>query len=116
MRVIKKRVPAKTVVLYQCKICRANHTNRLEAKKCEMLPTESKVFKLGDRVRNITARRCRLDKYYYFKGKIFKIKGPTLNYIFGQEHVFYYFVEYKCPICNKNETQLYQAGGLKKIS
>lgn len=116
-------------VLYQCSICKTNHTNKRDAQKCESRTLEKKVFAVGDMVSNKEPRICSVrDKHYTFKGRVVRIIGPMASdyeyetkWLGGKTerlngHVFQYQIEFRCPHCKDTREERYFAPELNKLS
>lgn len=127
MKITRKRIPARTVVSYQCETCGTKYPRKLSAIGCEKRKLETKVFKLGERVKNTTARQCHNGKNYYFEGVVIGVRGPVPSddeyeiLILGgkkermNNHVYQYEVEYVCPVCQNIKTALLYAPQLKSM-
>ena len=125
MKVIRVEIPAKTDVSYQCETCGRKYHNELSAVNCEKRKLERKIFKIGELVKNTTARQCHNGKNYYFDGTVIDIRGPIpsddeyeILILGGKEermnsHVYQYEVKYVCPICKKIKTALLYSPQLK---
>ena len=127
MKVTKKRIPAKTVVSYQCETCGTKYRKESSAVNCEKRKLERKIFKIGEQVKNTTPRNCYNGKNYYFDGIVIDIRGPVpcddeyeILILGGKEermnsHVYQYEVKYVCPICKNIKTALLYAPQLKSM-
>jgi len=116
-------------VFYRCSRCKTKYTNKAEALRCEKRTLETKVFKVGNPVKNIEPRFCRIkQKEYFFSGTVTRIVGPEpsdyeyeVKWLGGKKerlnaHVFMYQVEFHCPRCKKTKRARYYAPELKLIS
>ena len=120
-----KRI-VKKVVSYQCSICKTEYPAIREAKKCEGRFAERKIFRAGDKVKNIEPRACNKNhKQYCFKGTVIKIHGPKpadyeyeAKWLGGKRtnwHVFHYEVKFTCPMCKEERSELYYAPELLRL-
>ncbi len=122
-RVVEKRVS------YRCSRCDTKYTNKRSALRCDEMPVEATVFKIGSLVRNIEKRMCGRDqRQYTFSGVVSKIVGPQapdeeyeLKWLGGKperlnSHVFLYQVKFRCPHCRKMQEARYFAPELKLIN
>lgn len=121
MKTIRKKIPARTEVSYQCSICKKVYDTKSKAKACEEAPVENKRFKRGDKVSG--EHRCGLSYYHWsrmrkFVGVITKVKlvSPSELHerqIGGGEHVYECYVTYICSFCKKKSYRLIFASALK---
>lgn len=131
MRIIKVRIPAKTVRSYQCETCKTRYSSKTKARECEKRVLEIRRSAVGDRVSNIEPRTCgtvgKGNINYHFDGIIIKVVGPNpadyeyeVRWLGAQDdrvngHIYQYEVRYVCPVCNKLRTALYYAPELKSL-
>ena len=118
-----------TKVLYQCKICKSEHSSRRAAFDCEGKPIEDKIFSIGDLVSNIEPCVCwsNTSRGYVFQGTVKKILGPQpsdfeyeCKWLGGENsrlnsHVFQYEGYFRCPVCKDGKSARYFAPELKKV-
>lgn len=139
MKTIRRRIPARTKVFYQCQTCGTKYGNKAKARECEKRILEFKKFSIGERVRNLEKRTCgiiasgspaltRKSPHYYFEGIVIKIIGPQVSdyyyecrYLDGKPdrlngHVYQYEVQYVCPVCDQLKTALCYAPELKILN
>jgi len=126
MKTIISHVPAKTTTSYQCAKCKTKYRSKARALQCELLITEEKAFKVGDRVRWCEELHCSaVNKNYWMDGKVQKILGPALpdfeynaKWLGGKlfdKHIFMYEVSWKCPHCKLSCSGRYYSLELGKI-
>jgi hypothetical protein len=108
------------VTFYRCEVCGSDHKQRASAKKCESMPVEARIFKVGDSVRAVAPRICGRRWYACF-GTIVAIglpQAPDEDYearwLGGRRerlgsHTILYCVEYTCPICRRVKEAKYYA-------
>lgn len=128
MRTITRRIPAVTIKLYQCEICKTKYRSKAKALKCNSLGIENNPsLKLGDRVMWREQRFCQnRQKHYWMSGKIVRILGLTLadeeynaKWLGGSLsnlHVRMYQVRWTCPHCNEKREGRFYSPELKKLS
>lgn len=117
MKKIVGIIPKRTVVMYQCDKCKTKYRSSSRARKCELMPVEKKLFRVGDLVSWRELRTCVLGKNYRLRGKVVKILGPGLpdedyniKWLQGKLrdlHVFRYEVDWKCPFCRESQSGLF---------
>lgn len=126
MRVIKRKIPARVSVKYQCKKCKGRYGSKKNALKCEAQPIEAKLFHIGAAVTWREKRTCSAhDKTYSLRGKVSKILGPMLvdeeydikwlQRKLSGKHVFQYEVEWRCPYCHMKVEGLFYGMELIKV-
>ncbi len=125
MRTIIRRIPAKIVRSYQCRVCHNVYKNKEDAKKCEARILERQEFKKDDLVRNVEQRFCN-HKPYIFDGKVVEVFGPVpsdydyeVRHLGGKRerlngHIFRYLARYTCPRCLKTKEAMYYGPELRK--
>ena len=120
MKKIVKKIPAHTVVSYQCSVCKYVYDTEIEAKECEESLVEKKRFKRGDKVSGRRACAFSSDQFRMRKyvGVITKVKlvSPSELHerqIGGSEHVYECYVTYTCSFCKKKSYVLTYACALK---
>ncbi len=113
MRKIVKKIPARTVIKYQCKVCGMKYKTSAAAKKCEARILENKKAKIGDRVHVYQTRECHVLYQVPDTAKVVKIIGPMLpwedyeiRHLHGRperlnSHIFQYEIEYISPCCKE---------------
>ncbi len=125
MKVIRRRVPAKTVVSYQCEVCGTKYSNRSQAEKCERRTLEDRLvrFKKGNRIEVKVIHSCNHvgtgpQKLFSPVGIVIKVIGPVLSdleyevkWLGGKPdrvngHVFQYLVRFQC-VCGKTREGLF---------
>lgn len=133
MRTIRRKVPARVSVTYQCITCKTTYRSKHKAQECEKRVLEIKRFVVGETVRNIELRTCCSNlivknRNYHFEGTVINIVGPMpsdyeyeCKWLGGKPdringHVYQYEVKYVCPVCNQLKTALYHALELKSLS
>lgn len=123
MKKIVKKIPARTVISYQCKVCKTKYGTAERAEKCEARVLEEKRFKIGDTAYSLVKHECVASRRPYRpQGKVIRTMGPMIpdneyeiyNQKSGKFHIFKYEVEYICPKCNKKHSGLYSAPELRK--
>lgn len=122
MKIISRRVPARTVRSYQCGVCGTKYRAAEKAKKCEARIKENKTFKKGDVVRGYERHVCSYmgeDREFQPEGRVIKVLGPMLpdyeyevKWLDGRferinGHVYLYEVAYKC-LCGKPRKDLFR--------
>lgn len=129
MKTIRRDIPARVKVSYQCGVCSGEYPRRSQAKKCEARILEIQKFAIGEVVKNLEPRVCPIndDSPYFFEGIIKKILGPRksdyeyeVKWLGAQPerlngHIYQYEVEYVCPKCNNLKSHLYYSPELKSL-
>jgi len=116
----------RTVVHFQCSVCKTKYISKAQAEKCEKRPNEQSAFKEGDKITAFELRYCQTGRKYRMKGVIRKmsLRVPDAEYemkwLGGKRerlssHVWEYLVEYRCPGCKEIQTHPYYAPELKRI-
>ena len=125
MKTFRRKIPARTVVRYQCEICEANYRTPAQAERCEARIVEAEKFIPGQLVRAVWQPECSRGGPYCSKGKVVKSIGPQLpeedyarRCLGGKtarlnSHVFQYEILFICPHCKQNQSALYYASELK---
>lgn len=121
MKVTRRRIPARTVISYQCETCGTKYRTAEQALKCEARIKEKQVFKRGDFFRAYERHVCNhkgRDKEFLPGGMVIKVLGPMLpDYEYEVKwlgsrperlngHVYQYEVEYQCS-CGRPRFTLY---------
>lgn len=123
MKVIVRRVPARTVRSYQCEVCGTKHAHESQAKNCEARSNNDIRFyklRVGDTVEIKLPHFCdhgKLSKSFTPSGCIIKRIGPVVSDAdyerrWGEDpdrvhgHVFQYEVTFKC-CCGKGRSGLF---------
>lgn len=123
MKKIVKEIPARTLVTYQCEVCKTKYRSKQKAKECEERILEREMFKIGDNVYPIEKREC--DGHPYRpRTKIIEISAPKVpDYEYEVKwlgskrldwHVREYIVEFCCPHCKEKYSALYYAPELRR--
>ena len=128
MKTIRRRIPARTNVSYQCWVCGTKYRSKKSAQKCEARTLEIREFSEGYWVRAKEKRHCGLTgKSYICEGIIVDVLGPMLpdeeyenKWLGGKTerlngHVYQYEVQFICPCCNKLKRAFYYGPGLQSL-
>lgn len=128
MKTIRREIPARTEVGYQCEICGTEYRTADEAVRCEKRNLEEKSFKVGQKVSARELRRCQLaSRPYKACGVVKMVLGPILpdrdyeiRHLGGapqrmNSHVWHYIVWWKCPHCEKIKQHVFYAPELKAV-
>jgi len=126
MKKIVKKVPAHTVVSYQCEVCKTKHRTKRKAEECEARTLEKQKFALRQEVRSVELRFCGGGRTYRAQGKVVRVFSelPDTEYeakwLGGTRerlgsHVRRYEVEFVCPYCENTQNALYYAPELEAI-
>lgn len=129
MKVITRQIPARVSTVYKCKKCKigGRYKSKVKALKCETLPIEPKLFRVGDKVTWREKRTCQsYNKNYSLRGKVTKISGPMLpdeeynlkwlGAELSNKHVFEYLVKWQCRYCKEKMDGLFYGMELIKLT
>lgn len=128
MKTIRREIPARTEVGYQCEICKTEYRTVAEAIHCEKRKLEKKIFKVGQEVSTMELRRCQLaSRPYIARGAVKMVLGPVLpdrdyeiRHLGGDpqrmnSHAWHYIVRWKCPHCEKTKQHVFYTPELKVV-
>lgn len=128
MKTIRRKMPARTEVSYQCETCKSQYSTAKKAFACEKRTLEKKRFEKGQEVVIIGLRACSVgNPSYRAHGVVNRVVGPVLpdmDYEIRQmggnlqrmnSHVWEYIVCWDCPYCKEEQRLKFYAPELVKF-